>query len=120
MNIEDIQKFLDKKTSAHNEHVKISFRNREAIFGLFVKGYRDYSDLASKNFWRIVLQSQFASYQRTGDVGLLRSSAEQTLPAWPLWQRPQNKSEYTTKLYYSPQHQIGIHTSGINIFPLFG
>lgn len=72
MNNEDIQKFLDKKTSAQNEYVKISFRKREAICGLFVKGHRDYNDLASKNFWRIVPQSQFASYQKTGDVGLAK------------------------------------------------
>jgi hypothetical protein len=72
MNIEDIQKFLDKKTSAQNEYVKISFRKREAINGLFVKGHRDYSYLASKNFWRIVPQSQFASYQKTGDVSLAK------------------------------------------------
>ena len=72
MNIEDIQKFLDKKTSAQNENVKSSFRKREAIFGLFVNGYCDYNDLASKNFWRIVPQCQFASYQRTGDIGLAK------------------------------------------------
>ena len=72
MNTEEIQKFLDKKTSAQNEYVKISFRKREAICGLFVKGHRDYSELASKNFWRIVPESRFASYQRTGDVGLAK------------------------------------------------
>lgn len=72
MNIEDIQKFLDKKTTAHNEHVKIFFRKREAICGLFVKGHRDYSDLASKNFWRIVPESQFAAFKRTGDLGLAK------------------------------------------------
>lgn len=72
MNIEDIQKFLDKKTSQENEYVKISFRKREAILGLFVREHKDYSDLKSKNFWRIVPQSQFASYQKTGDVSLAK------------------------------------------------
>jgi hypothetical protein len=72
MNIEDIQKFLDKKTDTKNEYVKISFRKRPAIQGLFIRGNRDYADLKSKNFWRIVPESQFASYQRTKDIGLAK------------------------------------------------
>jgi len=72
MNVEDIQKFLDKKTSPQNEYVTISFRKREAICGLFVREHRDYSDLKSKNFWRIVPQSQFNAYQRTKDVSLAK------------------------------------------------
>ena len=50
MNIEEIQKFLDTKTSIENNYVKISFKKRDAIFGLFVRDHRDYSDLKSKNF----------------------------------------------------------------------
>jgi len=72
MNIEEIQKFLDTKTSSStkNEYVKISFKKREAICGLFVRDHRDYTDLKSKNFWRIVPESQFANYDRTRDVSL--------------------------------------------------
>ncbi|MFL5740148.1 MAG: short-chain dehydrogenase [Flavisolibacter sp.] len=72
MNIEDIQKFLDKKTDAKNEYVKITFRKRPAIQGLFVRENRDYAELKSKNFWRIVPESQFASYQQTKDIGLAK------------------------------------------------
>ena len=72
MNIEDIQKFLDNKTSPQQEYVKISFKKRDAICGLFVKGHRDYSDLKSKNFWRIVPESQFASYEKSGDIQLAK------------------------------------------------
>jgi hypothetical protein len=72
MNIEDIQKFLDKKTDPQNEYVKISFRKREAVCGLFVRQHRDYADLKSKNFWRIVPESQFASYHRTKDISLAK------------------------------------------------
>jgi hypothetical protein len=74
MNIEDIQKFLDSKTSSSssNEYVKITFKKREAICGLFVRGHRDFNDLKSKNFWRIVPESQFANYSRTGDVNLAK------------------------------------------------
>lgn len=72
MNIEDIQKFLDAKTSPKQEYVMISFKKRNTICGLFVKGHRDYSDLKSKNFWRIVPESQFSAYQKSGDIQLAK------------------------------------------------
>jgi hypothetical protein len=72
MNIEDIQKFLDKKSDTKKEYVKISFRKRPPIQGLFIREHRDYAELKSKNFWRIVPESQFASYQLTKDVSLAK------------------------------------------------
>ena len=72
MNIEDIQRFLDSKTSTGKEQVKITFKKREAVYGLFVKEHKDYSDLKSKNFWRIVPQNQLETYQRTKDIGLAK------------------------------------------------
>lgn len=72
MNIEDIQKFLDNKTSPNQEYVMVSFKKRNTICGLFVKGHRDYTELKSKNFWRIVPESQFAAYQKTRDVQLAK------------------------------------------------
>ena len=72
MNIEDIQKFLDNKTSPSQAHVMISFKKRNAICGLFVKGHRDYTELKGKNFWRIVPQSQFTAYQKSGDIQLAK------------------------------------------------
>ena len=53
MNIEEIEKFLDKQDMKPGEYVKIDFKKRDAIHGLFVKG-TDYAHLKSKNFWRIV------------------------------------------------------------------
>jgi len=72
MNSTDIQKFLDKQNDTKKEYVKISFRKRPAIQGLFIRGHRDYADLKAKNFWRIVPESQFASYQQTKDVSLAK------------------------------------------------
>jgi hypothetical protein len=72
MNTEDIQKFLDNKTSLGNEYVKITFKRRNSVFGLFVRDHRDYSDLKAKNFWRIVPQSQFEAYQQTRNIGLAK------------------------------------------------
>ena len=72
MNIEDIQKFLDKRTSVANDYVKISFKKRDAIYGLFVRDHKDYIELKAKNFWRIVPRSQFEAYRVSGDVSLAR------------------------------------------------
>jgi len=71
MNIEEIEHFLDKKTSVEQRYVKINFKNRDAVFGMFVKE-KDYSHLKSKNFWRIVTHTHFAEYNRTPDPELVR------------------------------------------------
>ena len=70
MNIEEIEKFLNK-ISSENEYVKITFRQREAIYGLFLKD-SDYADLKSKNFWRIVPQSKLEVYKSSKDANLAR------------------------------------------------
>ena len=72
MNIEEIQKFLDNKTVTGNEYIKITFKKREAVYGFFVRGHKDYSDLKSKNFWRIVPQNQFEAYNKSKNVGLAK------------------------------------------------
>jgi len=72
MNIEEIEKFLNSKTSTGNEYIKITFKRREAVYGLFVREHKDYSDLKSKNFWRIVPQSQFEAYQKSKNIGLAK------------------------------------------------
>ena len=72
MNIDEIQKFLDNKTSTGNEYIKITFKKREAVYGLFIREHKDYSDLKSKNFWRIVPQSQFEAYSKSKNVGLAK------------------------------------------------
>jgi len=72
MNIEEIQKFLDNKTTVENNYVKITFKKRDAIYGLFVKNHNDYTDLKSKNFWRIVPQSQFDAYKKSENINLAK------------------------------------------------
>ena len=67
MNIEQIESFLHKKTTEENSYVKISFKKRDAVYGLFVKD-RDYADLKSKNFWRIVTRSHFDNYNKTKTI----------------------------------------------------
>jgi hypothetical protein len=72
MNSEDIQKFLDTKTTEENNYVKIAFKKRNPIYGLFVVGHNDYTDLKSKNFWRIVPQSQFDTYKTSKNINLAK------------------------------------------------
>lgn len=72
MNIAEIQQFLDNKTTTANQYVKIAFKKRDAIFGLFVRGHNDYNELKSKNFWRVVPRSRFDAFNQTKDVGLAR------------------------------------------------
>ncbi len=71
MNIEEIEKFLDKNLPRENEYVQIRFKQREAIYGLFVKD-ADYSYLKAKNFWRIVPQSKLDAYKTSKDSNLAR------------------------------------------------
>lgn len=71
MNIEDIEKFFLKKSSTEGDCVKISFRQRDAIYGLFIKE-DDYAYLKAKNFWRIVPQSKLEAYRSTKNKDLAR------------------------------------------------
>jgi len=71
MNIEDIESFLTKKITLQESYVKISFKKRDAIYGLFIKD-KDYIHLKSKNFWRIVPRSQFDAYNKSKNMGLAK------------------------------------------------
>jgi hypothetical protein len=71
MNIEDIEKFFEKKAIINEDYVKISFKQREAIYGLFIKD-AEYSYLKAKNFWRIVPQSQLEAYKKSKNSNLAR------------------------------------------------
>ena len=71
MNIEDIEKFLKTKRSHETDYVKIDFKKRDSIYGLFIKD-GDYSDLKSKNFWRIVTRTHFDEYEKSKNVNLAK------------------------------------------------
>lgn len=73
MHIEEIQKFLsDKLSSTDSDYVKISFKKRESVYGLFVTDNKDFHELKAKNFWRIVPRSQFDAYRRSKNIGLAK------------------------------------------------
>ena len=71
MNIEDIEKFLTTKVNEKEKYVKIDFKKRESVYGLFIEG-KDFKDLKSKNFWRIVTRPNFDAWNRSNDVNLAR------------------------------------------------
>lgn len=71
MNSEDIEKFFEKKATINEDYVKISFKQRESIYGLFIKD-SDYQYLKAKNFWRIVPQSQLEAYKTSRNAGLAK------------------------------------------------
>lgn len=71
MNTEEIELFLDKKLSPASKYVKITFKKRDSIYGLFIRD-RDFDYLKGKNFWRIVPRSRFEEFQKSKNVSLAR------------------------------------------------
>ena len=71
MNSEDIEKFFEKKAVLNEDYVKISFKTREDMYGLFLKD-AEYNYLKGKNFWRIVPQSQLDAYKNSKNPALAR------------------------------------------------
>jgi hypothetical protein len=69
MTQEEINTFLARHPA--ESYVKIAFKKRDAIYGLFIKE-RDFSDLSSKNFWRIVTKTHFDAYKKSKDMNLSR------------------------------------------------
>jgi hypothetical protein len=65
-----IAKFLeDKHLGIHS--VKIDFKQRQSIIGLFIKG-NDYEELKSKNFWRIVTNQHIPQWKNAPDINLAK------------------------------------------------
>jgi hypothetical protein len=72
MNSEQIQNFLNKTSTDKSQYVKINFQKREPIFGLILTSERDYKDLSTKNFWRVVSRKNLEQYKKSKDVNLSR------------------------------------------------
>lgn len=71
MSIEEIEKFLTTKANLQNKYVKIDFKKRDSIYGLFIQD-GDYSDLKSKNFWRIVTRTHFDEWEKSKNMNLAK------------------------------------------------
>ncbi len=70
MTTELIQKFVENK-SRKGEEVKIHFKQRPSVSGIFING-KDYEELKSKNFWRIVNSNVAEEWKRTANMDLAR------------------------------------------------
>jgi hypothetical protein len=68
MKYEEIEKII--KTS-ENPTVRISFKNRNAIKGIFIKS-ADYKDLSRKNLWRIVTEKYIQAYNESNSENLAK------------------------------------------------
>ena len=72
MNTEQIQDFLSKKLTNKDKYVKIDFKTRDSVYGLFITESTDYSYLSSKNFWRIVTRKHFEDYNKSKNMEFAR------------------------------------------------
>jgi hypothetical protein len=71
MNTEEIQTFLNNKLPSNDAYVKIDFKKRDSIYGLFIRD-KDFNELKNKNFWRIVTRTHFDTYKKSKDVNLAK------------------------------------------------
>lgn len=71
MNSEEIQKFLNANKLPDTKCLKINFKKRNPVYGVFVQ-YKDAEELQTKNFWRIVTLTHYKEWQNTKDINLSR------------------------------------------------
>ena len=69
MTNEQIEKVMDAHLDKSTR--TIYFKTRSTIKGIFIKT-PDYTELKTKNLWRIVSESKLKEYQTTKDTGLAR------------------------------------------------
>ena len=63
---EQIAKFVETE-QLNNPTVKVEFKKRNTITGLFVK-LNDYEELKSKNFWRLVTETNLENWHKSKDI----------------------------------------------------
>lgn len=70
MTTEMIEKFIESKNRKDNA-VNIHFKERSTVTGIFIQS-ADYSELKSKNFWRIVNHVHIEEWRKTKNMDLAR------------------------------------------------
>ncbi len=70
MTNEQIEKFLLPEHVGKTA-VKISFKTRNTITGLFIQ-MPDFNELKAKNFWRIVPENNIEGWKKSKDMNLAR------------------------------------------------
>jgi hypothetical protein len=70
MTSEMIEKFIANK-SRNGNAVNIHFKERSTVKGMFIEG-KDFNELKSKNFWRIVSSTYMEEWKKTANMELAR------------------------------------------------
>ena len=70
MTTEQIEKFFSSNARL-NSLIRISFKTRDAVVGIFIQT-PDFDELKSKNFWRIVSESNYEQWKQSKDYSLVR------------------------------------------------
>ena len=70
MTAEQIEKFFSSNVKS-NSLVRISFKTRNAVVGMFVQT-PDFDELKAKNFWRIVSEANYEQWKQSKDYSLVR------------------------------------------------
>ena len=71
MTVEQIETFLAKETIPQGKVIRFEMKKRNPVRGIIVQG-RDYNELKTKNFWRIVASTRIEEYQKSKDINLSR------------------------------------------------
>jgi len=71
MTNDQIEKFLVNHSTSEDQPVKIFFKTRSTVEGIFVRA-NDYAELKSKNFWRIVTGMNLENYRKSKDISHAR------------------------------------------------
>ncbi len=71
MNSELIEKFLDGQSIPQDKSIRIDFKKRNSIFGHIIRE-KDYEDLKSKNFWRIVSTMNMKEFAKSKNLDLAK------------------------------------------------
>jgi IS4 transposase len=67
MTPEAIARFIEAEKVQNGQHMRIDLKKRNSIFGMLIQG-KDYEDLKTKNFWRIVTSANLAAWKKTGNL----------------------------------------------------
>lgn len=67
MTPESIARFIETDKPSTDKHMKIDLKKRNPVVGMLIQG-KDYQDLKSKNFWRVVSSANLAAWKRTGNL----------------------------------------------------
>lgn len=70
MTSEQIEKFIELQ-KRNDQELSIHFKDRQSVSGVFIRA-KDYSELKSKNLWRVVSSPNLKQFKVNQDINLTR------------------------------------------------